>query len=117
VYGFPSDFDPSAFVGRELSSVTYVTNVIVLEFDDLVVSVFAEISYRTSSGGESYTESPPAERSNLIALLGRTVIAANLPSSRELNLELERGGLIRLVDGSEPYESFLFKVSGREFIV
>jgi hypothetical protein len=118
MYGLPDSFDPSVFVGRRLTAVTFAENVIVLEFDPhLSVSVFASVSYRTATDTELATDTPPVTQTRLVDLVGRVVTSAIARSWRDLVIELERDASITLVDDSETYESFVIGLGDREIIV
>jgi hypothetical protein len=59
VYGLPSDFDPTVFVGRELERITFGVNVIVLAFDgDLTVSVSSSLPATTLPARFGWTNLP-----------------------------------------------------------
>jgi hypothetical protein len=118
MYGFPKDFDPLIFVGRELETITYAVNVIVLVFADrLTVSASGSLSYRIANDAETGVDRPPVIRTSFVSLVGRTVLAAELKSTRELVLEFDGGGSVTLLDDAGIYECYLISIGDREIIV
>ena len=118
MYGFPNDFDPQVFVGRELETITYAVNVIVLAFADrLTVSASGSLSYRVANDAETGVDRPPVIRTSLVNLVGRTVLAAELKSARELVLEFDGEGSVTLLDDADTYECYLITIGDREIIV
>jgi hypothetical protein len=118
MYGLPRDFDPQIFVGRELETITYAVNVIVLAFAErLTVSVSGSLPYRTGPGVNPAVDRPPVPHTELVGLVGRTVVGTQLRSSRELVLDLEGGGFVTLLDDSETYECYLINTGDREIVV
>lgn len=119
MYGFPSDFDPQVFVGRQLESVAYATGVIVLSFDGgVVVSASAPISFRLPDEGVDTVDEPYGSSSGrLVHLASARVESAELPTQQELLLRFRGGGTLKLVDADEHYESFLVNDGKREFAV
>ncbi len=119
MYGLPNNFDPQIFVGRQLETVTYAVNVIVLAFaDGLTVSVSGSLPYRVAGdAGVGEVDRPPVLRTGLVVLVGRTVLAFDLKSPRELSLRFKGGGSITLLDDADTYECYLISTGDREIIV
>lgn len=118
MYGLPADFDPSVFVGRDLESVTFAVNTIVLSFSDrLAVSISGRVPYRGPKSAESGVDDPPVSRTTLTTLVGHKVRGFDLLSPRELVLDFGDGGSITLLDDSDTYESYLINTGDREIIV
>jgi hypothetical protein len=118
MYGLPTDFDPQVFVGRQLDRITFAVNVIVLAFSDqLTVSVLGSLPYRVAATIEPSVDRPPVSCTSLVSIAGRSVVAFDLKSRRELVLELEGGASITLIDDSDSYECFLIYNGAREIIV
>ena len=118
MYGLPSDFDPQIFVGRQMERVTFAVNVIAISFDNqLTVSVLGSLPYRPAGELENLVDRPPALRTRLVSLVGRNVVAFDLKSPRELNLEFEGGASITLLDDSDSYECYLINTGKHEVIV
>lgn len=118
MYGFPNDFDHRVFVGRELETITYAVNVIVLAFADrLTVSASGALSYRVASDAATGVDRPPVVCTSLVNLVGRTVLEAELKSARELFLEFDGGGSVTLLDDAGRYECYLISTGDREIIV
>jgi hypothetical protein len=130
MYGFPDDFDPGIFVGRQFSLVTFGENFVGLKFeqpvlgivtrvldDDLYVTVTASVSYRPRYRSDMVTDSPPFTQTELVSLLGRYVVLANLPTRRKLVLALDEGGPVVFADDSDFYESFTIRGGGREVFI
>lgn len=118
MYGLPSDFDPQIFVGRELESITYAVNVIVLSFSDqLIVSVAGAVPYRIGKDAEPSSDRPPAGRTKLVSLVGRSVQTFDLKSPRELVLGLGGEACVTLLDDADNYECYQISTREREIIV
>ncbi|MGB9377097.1 MAG: hypothetical protein WCB04_06240 [Mycobacteriales bacterium] len=118
MYGLPANFQPTIFEGRQLTSVTFAENVIHLNFDEeLSVSVLDAVAYRNASDNDEMVDAPPLASTSLVSLVGQYVTAGRVESSRQLLLELEGGGWLRLTDNSEMYESFIITIDGKETIV
>ena len=119
MYGFPRSLEPTEFVGLRLSSVTFSENTIHVAFgDEVSVTILGSVIYRTSSGAEEVSDSPPVASSTLVSLIGRLVEAGEVVESRrDMLLTLEQGARMRLTDDSTAYESFIVNIRGTEFIV
>jgi hypothetical protein len=118
MYGLPSDFDPQIFVGRELEAVTYAVNVIVLAFTpQLTVSVSGSAPDRPTQDRDALIDRAPVAESELVSIVGDSVVTVELKSPRELILELARGGEITLLDDEDMYECYLINTGDREIVV
>lgn len=118
MYGLPSDFDPQIFVGRELETITYGVNVIVLVFDDrLTVSISGSLSYSVADGADIAVDRVPVSHTSLVRLAGRRVEKFDLRSPQELVLRFEGGGHVTLLDDSELYECYLINNGDDEIVV
>jgi hypothetical protein len=118
MYGLPDDFDPSVFVGRRLESITFAENVIVLTFSESVtVSISGTVLYQEAAGVPQRRERPLTTHTSFVGAVGRAVEATDLKSPRELILRLGGGFLIKLVDDSDEYESYIISFGDREIIV
>jgi hypothetical protein len=118
MYGLPSDFDPDIFVGRELETISFAVNVVVLAFANrLTVSVSGSLPYRAPGEKEMAVNRPPVAQTSLVSLVGRRVVTCELKSSRELILRFEGDGSLTLLDDSETYESYIVSTGDREIIV
>jgi hypothetical protein len=118
MYGLPSDFDSSVFVGRRLESVTFAENVIVLAFSEaLTVSISGTVLYKESVDSPEKRERPLTTHSSLIGAVGRAVEATDFKSPRELILQLQKGFVVTLLDDSDAYECYLISLADREIVV
>jgi hypothetical protein len=118
MYGLPNDFDPGLFVGRQLETITYAVNVIVLAFaSHLTVSVSGSLPYRAAAGAHTEVDRPPVSGTRLVSLIGRSVVGFDLKSPRQLILEFDGGGSLTLLDDSDTYESYLISTGEGEIVV
>jgi hypothetical protein len=116
VYGLPDDFDGSAFVGRELVSVSFTVNTMHLEFDD-DVSITLESRFVLHRDGRREEHTVPTKASGLMALVGHTVRLVDASPDGTLRLQFEGGGALTCLDDSKEYESYHLHLRGREIIV
>ena len=118
MYGLPDDFDPNIFVERQLESVTYGVNVIVLAFANrLTVSISGSLPYSVDEHAEVRVDRPPVLSTVFVSLVGRIVRSFDLKSPRELILKFEGGGSVTLLDDEEMYECYLINTGEREIVV
>lgn len=116
MYGFPADFDPAVLVGGTLDVVSHAQNLIGLDVGEIRVTAYGSLWYRTSSDGEEQVDTPPVARTELVALVGRTVTSARLVSPRRLELQLDEGS-VTLLDDSDEYESYTLRGGGLDLVV
>lgn len=98
--------------------MTFAENVVSLHFDrGLLVTVLASVSYRPLDGSQIVTDAPPFRRTELVSLLGRSVVTGETPTPRKLTLGLDEGGPIVFADDSDVYESFVIRIGDEEIFI
>jgi hypothetical protein len=118
MYGLPSDFDASVFVGAELVLVSYTANTIHLVFEpDLEVTIESSHIVRIDSNATETVARPPVVTSCLMALVGKKVQTAVGTSDGTLVLTFENGGSVSCIDDSKEYESYRIRSNGKEFVI
>jgi len=119
MYGLPSDFDVSAFIGIELVQISFSANTIHLVFEP-DVQVTIESSFVVQAGPDlpPLKDSPPLKSSNMMTLISQRVRSASSSAiDGSLTLHFEGGGFILFIDDSENYESYKIVIQGKEIIV
>jgi len=109
LYGLPDDFDVTFFVGRRLEMVCFNENQVYLHFDRRVSLVIESSFEYCFDGQERSVDSMPVRSSDLMSLLGATVVRASATTDGTLSLELEGGRRITCFDTSTAYESYQIK--------
>ncbi|MDR3736428.1 MAG: hypothetical protein P4L10_12945 [Acidobacteriaceae bacterium] len=79
----------SDIIGEELTSVAFVQDYLVLEFDGPLVTLYAWPSVLLEDGSFSFGE--PGYRDALCAQIGDTVVQAQMEEFAALTIEFENG--------------------------
>jgi hypothetical protein len=117
MYGLPSDFDVSPFIGRRLDSVTFYEFMVHFSFEDgPQVSAESGFLFRRSSG-ELVRQTPPISQSDVIGLVGKLVTSASASEEGTLNLTFDNGAFVEFRDDLPNYESYSVYIGGQRTIV
>lgn len=118
MYGLPSDFAASAFAGQELTQVSFTTNTVHFSFDEHhSITAESTFGYRPDAYSVEATQTIPAVRSEIMGLLGKTVLHAEADSDGVLKLEFAGGGSLVFRDDSKEYESYQICIGERQISV
>ena len=118
MYGLPSDFDASVFIGRELQMVAFTVNTVHLSFDgEVELTIETSFDVQLDDTSEAVRQAPPVQTSSLMSLVGRTIRSARAHSDGTLMLDFSGGGTLTCIDDSKEYESYHIRVHGREIDV
>ena len=116
MYGLRRNTDLSFFSGRTLVQMCFGMHDLVLNFDG---SVSVTVTSRVEIGAhdhsmqiEQFIQSAPV----LLALVNRVVVTAVATEAGTLELGFDNGEVLRFVDDSHQYESYVVR-SGQEVIV
>ncbi len=117
MYGIPSDFDPSIFIGRELQQVSFTVNTVHLTFDDdIAITLDSSFVFQLDRAEKEVKQAPPVRVSSLMSLVGRQISASSC-SSGSLTLEFTPGGTLTCIDDSKEFESYHIWIHGKEIVV
>lgn len=117
MYGLPEDFDPSTFMGAEVSAVCISTNTVQIHFDlDRLITLQGSFAHSVDSSHLNDLVVPEGS-TTLARLPGRVVVSASAQSGRDLRLDFDDGQVVVCVDDSTMYESYSINLGGREIIV
>jgi hypothetical protein len=107
VYGLPTGFDATIFVGRRLDRICFAQYIIFFYFDDdLVVNLEASFTVEHASGKQSRKQAAPVDSSDVMALIGQTVKWAASEPEGTLAIGFEGGETLRFLDDKSHYESY-----------
>jgi hypothetical protein len=113
MYGLPKDFDGSFLVGRTLEMVCFSQYQVYLHFDEkIIITVASAFSYKTD-----LVVDVPVQESNLMELVGSSVLAASGEVNGTLSLLFNTGQALKIYDTSKQYESYAIAHDGKEIIV
>ncbi len=113
MFGLPADFDGSFFVGRTLELVCFSENQVNLHFS---VNTMIRIESAYSYNGEEPVD-VPVRQSNLMELLGSSVLAATGDQSGTLSLAFDHGQTLKVYDTTRQYESYIISYEGKDIVV
>lgn len=107
MHGLPKNIDVSFFVGQALTQLCFGGNELLLNFgDDLSVSVEARVELR-SHDSQWEIENFKVEGAPLLVLIERTIEAATPHEDGTLDLRFDGDIVLRLIDDSPHYESYV----------
>ncbi|MGE0422763.1 MAG: DUF6188 family protein [Reyranellaceae bacterium] len=107
MHGLPKDIDVSFFIGQALTQLCFGGNDLLLNFDDnLSVSVTSRVELE-ALGTQSEIEDFKAEGAPLLVLIERTIEAATPHEDGTLELRFDGDMVLRLIDDSPHYESYV----------
>ncbi|MCY7300843.1 MAG: DUF6188 family protein [Ilumatobacteraceae bacterium] len=110
-------FDPACFVGRELETVLYASNLATLQFgDEVLITLLAEVALTSRTEGARCQDAPPWSSTRLPTLIGRLVESASADPSGRLILQFDGGSTLEFVPDESGYESFVVSVNGEEWV-
>jgi len=118
MYGLPSNFDASAFVGTELVQISFTSNTVHFVFEpDIQLTIEASFIIQPNSDMPPVEDLPPVKTSCVMTLIGKKVHSAKGSTNGTLTLQFEGGGTIICLDDSENYESYKILIRGNEIVV
>src|SRR5258706_284282 len=108
MHGLPKDFDPSIFVGRELQEICISENTLSLSFypHGLLVVIDSALSHRGSASSIAVVTKIPGFRSELMKVLGHSIVRAAGDAKGTLTLEFDDGQVLECLDTSSQFESY-----------
>lgn len=117
MYGLPSAFDATFFVGRQLVQVALTENTLHLAFDgDVSVTIESGYRHRGLRGAQEAGEMP-VRSSAIMSLLGRVVRHAAGETDGTLTLTFEDDQQLVCLDDQASFESHKISNRGTETVV
>jgi Family of unknown function (DUF6188) len=117
MYGLPEGFNAARLMGRTLQLLCFSENQLFLHFDEMVsIEVEGEISYEDLCGNGPELLQVPMLESDLMKLLGRSIVKASANKQGILTLEFDNGHILSCLDTPE-YESYKIRFNDEEIIV
>lgn len=120
MYGIPDNFDPSFFVGATPDSISFGSCVINLHLSDPTIQVRIMGSYDHAGPDDAWLDKVhelPVAESRLMRIAGKQITAAVVESAQALVLTFADGQLLRILDDSEGYESFLVETADHLWVI
>jgi hypothetical protein len=113
--GLPDDFDPVPLLGRTLEQVSFTENQVILHFSDgLHITIENSFSYqKDSSSAFCHKLEVPVKQSDLMQLLGHSIINVVDEGEGTLRISFENGATIKCYDPLGPYESYHISYPGK----
>jgi hypothetical protein len=119
MYGFPSSFDTSLFVGKPLEQLCFTENTLTLHFAN-GPSVVVESAIAVSMLGrepERRVHEIPIKTSSLMELLGRVVSQVRVVDAGTLCLLFDSGLVLEIIENSKQYECYSIRYDGKSVVV
>jgi hypothetical protein len=118
MYGLPINFDANIFLGRQIESITYASNVIVISLDlGITFSVESSLDYLPVGVESNLTDAFPLTSTRLITFIGNVIIKAIIVEQKDIMLFFEGNSWIAIKDDSKYYESYKIKIGETEIVV
>jgi hypothetical protein len=121
MHGVPHDLPVEALVGCELTHIGLAMHQIQLHFDrGAHISIEGTWQLKDSNGSliDKDVDPPSARESyKLHRLLMQHVTAASVDAPRSFTVTFANGDALTIHDDSPQYESFSFRINGRDFYV
>ena len=113
MYGLPKDFNGSFLVERTLEMVCFNQNQVYLHFDtNITIAIEGAFSYKTDQ-----VINVPVQNSNLMELLGSSVLVAQGDENGTLSLNFDNGQTLKVYDMTKQYESYTISYGDKVIIV
>ena len=107
MYGLPPDFDPTIFVGKELIQVSFSANTVFFDFDNgLAVNLQSCLRLRHGSTTGWQLLEVSIESSDLMRLIGHSVVSSTGSSDGTLSMEFDHGATLEFLDPTPQYEAY-----------
>lgn len=118
MYGIPSDFDPSVFVGMTLDQIAFTANSVMFIFDSgAIITVEGCLEFEDTPNNLRETLAIPPSSAKLLAVVGLQVEGAAVEQRDRLILCFPGSRRIGFCDDQTNYESFRIQVNGKEIVV
>ena len=119
MYGLPSGFDASRFVGRSLEQISFSANTIHLSFDEAVCITIESSFAHSTREHVSHAErmSVPVSESRLMQLLGESIEFAEGAADGTLILRFTNGQALACFDDTPMYEAYRIRFGDEEIVV
>lgn len=119
MYGLPSGFDASRFVGRTLEQVSFSVNTVHLSFDEAVcITIESSFTHTTGRGmSQADRKNVPVSESRLMHLLGESIESAEAAINGTLTLRFTNGQVFECYDDTPMYESYRMRFGDEEIVV
>ena len=119
MYGLPSGFDTSRFVGRTLEQVSFSANTVHLTFDeDVSITIESSLAHWT---GEDVDHSNritiPVSESRLMQLVGESISSVDASADGTLTVWFSNGHAIACYDDTPMYEAYRLRFGDEEIVV
>jgi cytoskeletal protein RodZ len=119
MYGLPDSFDASVLVARILEQICFTENQVTLQFDGAVdITVESALMHGDRRNESSHQViRVPVQESNLMRLLGSSVVASSSNNEGTLKLIFSNGDVLQILDDSEDYESYQLRIGETVIVV
>ena len=114
LYGLSPDFDGSFLAGKTLELVCFGAQQVYLHFSsDVLITIESAFSCRQKAGAPVTRTTVPVLQSDLMTLLGRSVVRALGDGDGTLSIEFDDGRVLACYDTSQEYESYSIRHGDR----
>jgi len=118
MYGLPNDFNASRFIGYALELVCFSQNQVCFHFNERVsIVVLNELLHQYSSDALPKTIRIPVVESDLMRLLGHSIVQASGNEKGTLAITFDSGDILQFLDDSAHYESYTITFGDEEITV
>lgn len=118
MYGFPSNFDASRFLGCVLESISFTVNTIHFQFeDDVSITIESCLSHVLEKDSEFKKIHIPILESQLMQLIGEKIEFSEAKTDGTLILQFSNDQKLMVYDDTPMYESYQMRFGDNEIIV
>ncbi len=117
MYGLPTGFNATKFVGRTLDEVAFTVNSICFSFDEEVAITVESSLEHCDPDGRVYRATPPVSDSCLMRLVGAVVRSADASTDGTLILQFGDGQTLTCYDDLVAYECYHIWFGNEQIIV
>lgn len=101
--------------GKTLNQVCVGTHQVILNLDDVSISIEGLFTHQANQQMESVMEALPSSARSLLGLLGLSVIEVDSQDDRTLSIKFSNGDLVNVYDSNDTYESY--QISFRDKLI
>lgn len=117
MHGLPPTFDVSPFAGTRLDSITFAEFSVHFHFERgagraITVSASSTYSYAIGRIGPVHEDAAAVVASQVMRLVGKTVLRGQARDGSTLALELEDGSTLAFLDDDPAHECYVIDIDG-----
>lgn len=118
MYGLPTEFDASVFVGKQLQLICFSENTISFSFDEnVMLTILGSYVFQEGTNALIQKHRVPVMSSNLMCLVGKIISHAEGRADGSLKLEFDTAHVLTLIDDSKEFEAYTIRIGNKEIMV